>query len=131
MGDHESKIKAGEKLIELWDLLLGEEDLLYQHHLLFNLYLRMAESYCALGNRAQALKCLKKTKRHIELYEAIPEGVLQYSGPYFSSCVFDKSKTGRNYKESELSLFKKELENNAEFDILRGEKEFDDLLASI
>ncbi len=131
VDDPESKINAGCKLIELWDMLLGEEELLYQHHILFNLYLRMAEAHCKLGNVTKALDCLKKVKRHIELYEAIPEGEHHYHGPFFSSCTFDKSKTARNYEGGELELFKKDLENYAGFDLLRGEKEFADLLASI
>lgn len=131
VDDPESKINAGCKLVELWNLLLGEENLLYQHHILFNLYSRMAESHCKLGNVTAALDCLKKAKRHIELYEAIPQGEHNYSGPYFSSCVFNKSKTARNYEGDELDLFKKDLENNAGFDVIRGEKEFADLLTSI
>jgi len=131
IDDPEAKIKAGERLAELWEVLLDEDEMFYQHRVLCDLYSRMAGAHCSLRNTKQAVECLKKAKRHLELYDAIEPGEHYYSGAYFSSCSFDKSKTARNYEGSELALFKKELESNVSFEPLRTEKEFTDLLASI
>ena len=128
--DPAAAVNAGEILIELWDTLLGLENLLYQHYMVYNLYLHLARSYCLLGDKAAAIDRLKKAKHQVELYESIPEGEHHYSGPFFSSCIFDKSKTAKNYEDSEIELFSNQIKKSKDFDILRDEKEYIELMAS-
>lgn len=126
LGDYaspEEVIFACETAIKLWTTLIYDGNFLFYHCRMREIYCRLAKNHAKLYHRNETLESLKNALEHAQKNDGLPVGEQPFTSAFVSLATSDKSKSSKNYKESETELVFQELKSNV-FDFLRDDIEF-------
>lgn len=116
-------LRACNALLTIWNALFYDENFLFYHCRIEEIYAKLATVYAKEKDKARTLDALRKTQYHARRYDLLPDEDMPYSGIFFEGATFDKSKTSKNYTETHIEMLRK-LTANACFDFLRDDSDF-------
>lgn len=101
----------------------GESLLFYNSRLSWN-YRRLAEGYCALGDKKQAMEYLLFAEKSAKLYdECRRKGKQKYASVFVNQCIFDPEDIEKNWEGTETSMLYYRTTEGV-FDALRDMEKF-------
>ena len=119
----EEKIFACETAIKLWTALIYDENFLFYHCRMVDIYAILALNHAKLGHREEALENLKKAFEHARKHDEIPAGKQFYTSVFVSLASADTSESVKNYTETQTELIQGWLANTA-YDFVRNDEAF-------
>lgn len=121
--DPKDKILALETSLKIWQSIFYDENYLFYHCRIAQIYGYLAVEYAKCTNKEKVIESLKLAKKHAKLKEEIPDGKHYYTSIFLNKTYHDNYYTGKNYSYSEIDLISNLLGNNV-FDFMRETKEF-------
>ena len=119
----EEEIFACETAIKLWTTLIYDNNFLFYHCRIADIYSHLARSHAKLEHREETLESLQKAFEHAKKYDEIPAGSRHFTSVFLSLASSDSSKTTKNFKETQTELIQRQLEN-ATYDFMRNDAAF-------
>ena len=119
----EEEIFACETAIKLWTALIYDENFLFYHCRISDVYAILALNHAKLGHREEALENLKKAFEHARKHDEIPAGKQFFTSVFVSLASSDSSKSAKNYTETQTELIQGWLDNAA-YDFIRNDAAF-------
>lgn len=122
----EDEIFACETAIKLWSTLIYDENFLFYHNRMADIYTKLSQNYAKLGKRNETLANLKKALSHADCYDRLPEGQQYYTSIFVSSATSNIIESPKNYSYSATKSVIDTL-NNSCYDFLRNDAAFIEL----
>ena len=116
-----------QEALSLWKTLIPDENYLFYHCRIADIYKIIAKEYAKLGKAEDSLQALKKAKYHCQQYDTLPKGELHFTCPWLDHTTTNRDKSTKNYEETDYELFKQSLIDSC-FDFVRNKPEFADLM---
>ncbi|MDD5701106.1 MAG: helix-turn-helix transcriptional regulator [Dehalococcoidales bacterium] len=116
-------IEAANKLYET--VMPDGNYLFYNCRLVWN-YHRLAELWCAAGDKVKALENLEAAAKAAEVYDTLPE-TTQYTSIFINYCKYQRESTSKNWVGTECDLLYRRMTESV-FDTIRDMPEFKKLL---
>ncbi len=98
----EEHLQALEASIKLWQILIYDENYLFFHNRLSDIYRAIAEIHAIKQRKKETLEALEKALFHAQAYDTLPEGEQHYTSVFVKAATFDKSKTATNTTQTQL-----------------------------
>ncbi len=117
------KINAYNTALTLWKTLIYDDNYMFYHCRIEQIYVLLARSYANQKKRVETIAALKKAYHHAKCFDNPPEGEQHYTSVFVKSATTDASKTSRNYTGTLLEDLKKWMKNSV-FDFIREDAEF-------
>ena len=96
----EEHLAALECALKLYKTVLYDENYLFCHCRLADIYFFIARIRAERKNRQETLDAIEKMLFHAHSYDLLPPGEVHYTSRFLRSAVFDAGKTSRNYSGS-------------------------------
>ena len=119
----EEQIFACETALKLWKTLIYDDNFLFYHCRISDIYYYVAAANANLLNKHETLENLKKALEHVGKYDNQPYGEQYYTAAFVCATCSDRSKTSKNYTETYTELIREYMKNTC-FDFIRDDPEF-------
>ncbi len=123
-GSDEIAVKRYQTAIAIWKLIFDDENYLLYHGQIGHLYKMLACSYARLSKREKAYESLKKAMLHLQNADLLPEAKTYYTGTFIKHCYYDPDTSTKNYSESNVALFKRDVLSSSVFASYLDDPEF-------
>jgi len=125
-GEYENendKINAYNAALTLWEIVIYDENYMFYHFRIEQIYVMLARSYANLKKREETISALKKAYYHAKCFDNPPEDEQHYTSNFVKHATYDASKTSKNYTGTLTEDLNEWMKNNV-FDFIREDAEF-------
>ena len=116
-------LKALETSLNIWKQLIFDENYLFYHIRLSDIYSYIASIHAGNSNKKETLEALEKSLIHARKYDALPKKEQHFTSAFVCAAASDPSKCSKNYTETQTQLILKRTKQN-EFDFLQDDSDF-------
>lgn len=122
--DPRTRAEKIETALALWNTLIPDGNFLFYHSHIAQAYEQLAERRAEAGEGEKAFEALRKAFIHARAYDALPDGEQRFTAPAVCLVVSDKTRSAKNYTETETELLRRKAEENPVFKDLRRDPRF-------
>lgn len=120
-------LKALETALDIWKLLIYDENYLFYHSILADINSYIASMHAGNKEKRETLEAVEKALYHAQIYDTLPDIEQNFTSAFVSAAKSDSSKTLKNYTETHTEIILKRIRHK-EFDFLCDDPEFTDLI---
>ena len=116
-------LKALETALNIWKQLIYDENYLFYHIRVADIYSYIASMRAGNGEKKETLEALEKALDHAHKYDTLPPKEQKYTGAFVCAASSDPSNFAKNYTETKTQLVLNRAKQK-EFDFLRDDPEY-------
>ena len=127
------KIECMEIAVNLLGFVFKDDaDIKGHNHTFVMHYLSLSKLWCKEGNADKAMETLLQAEKSARNYDswASSSEKTKYRSVLINRCVSNPNGVGKNYEETELDIFRKEIQYK-QFDLIRNTEAFQQLLSRL
>ena len=122
----EEHLSALECALKLWKTVFYDDNYLFYHCRLSDIYFYIAKIYADRKNKKETVAALEKMLFHAHSYDLLPPGEKHYTSRFINAATSNIADTSKNYSGSYRG-FALNLLNQREFDFVRDDSDYLDI----
>lgn len=119
----EDHLSALECALMLWKIVFYDENYLFYHCRLADIYFYIAKIQAGRKNKKDTLDAIEKMLFHARSYDLLPPGEKHYTSKFINATTSNIANTSKNYSGSNICLVLN-LMNQKEFDFIRNDSDY-------
>lgn len=120
-------LKALETALNIWKQLIYDENYLFYHTRVADIYSYIASMHAGNKEKKETLEALEKALEHAHKSDTLPPNEQNYTSVFVCNASSDPSKCSRNYTETHTQLVLNRMKQK-EFDFLQNDSDFSALI---
>ena len=118
------KILSCNTALRIWDAIIYDDNYMFYHCRVADIYQHLAKVYASLGDREHTLDSLRHMFIHSGKYDSRPSGERNYTSIFVSLATDDSSKSTKDFAGTFTEQRKNSISGDSDFDFIRDDPEF-------